>query len=481
MSVFKSFQKNETDTQSLPSKKASIFKSIPHDVFPKKEKLPEKPGLEYFTEDEDLQRQIERGTAQNIQALIEGTAGLPGNIANFINQSTGGKVKEFTGLSSFLPTSEKIKEFGEKATLGYTKPQNKFEEIGKEFMSDIGASLPFGGASNVLRGGKVLNNLRLWQPILTPFLGQSAKQASKSFGSDEKSGDLWKIGSMIVTDVLLNRGLGSKNYINHLFQEAENSISPGIKTNANNLKNSLISTRTELERGGTSPTTTEALKKIDEALNKIHGSSGNYTIEVTELPAFRRNINAVRGTLGGWKSEVPIGHRKEAIRNLEKVKTNIIDAGMEYGNTHNPKFAEYWSAANEASNIASKSNLATRFLENTIGKKLFGKIIGGGIGTHAAGSAIGGAASGQPVIGSLLKTGLVAGGTALVGKSLYETGKLAYRMTKSPVLKTYYSELMKAAALQDGPRVVKYSSKIEKELEKEDKKEKVLIQSILKD
>ena len=143
-------------------------------------------------------------------------------------------IKLLKKIWEIILVREKLQEFGERATLGYTKPVTKFEETAKEFMGDVGAGLSFGVPNLPMAGGKVLTAARLWQPLITPLLGQSVKKSAESFGASPTSSDFWKIGAMITFDVLFNRGAGSQKYINGLFQEANRAIPQGAVANANN-------------------------------------------------------------------------------------------------------------------------------------------------------------------------------------------------------------------------------------------------------
>ena len=200
------------------------------------------------------------------------------------------------------------------------------------------------------------------------------------------------------------------------------------------------------------------------------------TIDVRDLVAFRRDFNAIRDSLGGWEAQLPANLRRQAIHNLENVKKQIINAGMEYGEHQNPAFAQNWGAANEASNIRSRSNVALRFLQETLPTKTISKVFGGALGHHAIRSGIEGASFLAPVA----KTAIIATPLAATGVALYDLSKVGYRMARSPTLKGYYSELMTSAVRQDGPAVAKAAAKIEKETEKETGKEQELIDEILK-
>lgn len=468
-SVFR--PKESTEKKSEIKSAPSVFKTAVSSQQQKK-------GGNYEISDEDLERMGEKGQAEAMSRLIEGAVGLPGNIASLANKLTGGHVNLFSTLSDVLPTTEKIKEFSEKASQGYTKSEGKINEIAGEYLQDVGSYLPLAGVGFAAgTGGRAIDFLRTWQPFISPFLGQSMKQSAKAMSGGEGWQEGLKLAIQLTFDVLTNRGRGAQGYINHLFQEAEKAVPRGVRTNANQLRNSLTQLQVDLQRGGKSPDKTAALEKIKEVLDAMVQRSGNYFIDVAELPAFRRSINAVREQLGGWKSELPVGVKRRAIRNLENVKGHVIEAGMDYGRRVNPRFADYWSAANEAANTYGRSNVALRFLENTLGTKLFGKMMGGATAGHAGHAAL----TGKAVLPTLAKTAAIGGAGAAAGAAGYNFSKIVYRMARSPNLRNYYSHLFRSAIQQDSGQVAKYSDKIEKEEKKEEDRRKKLINSILKD
>ena len=454
---------------------AQVFKDIPQQAFSVSPKTDDKE-YDQFLSDENMERRSEQGIVKAQTNLLKGALGLPGNITAAANQLTGGHVPQIKAASRVLPSSEDLSEYETKLFGDYTKPQGEFDETAMEFMQDVGAMLSLPGVGSAAgTGGKFINVARKWQPIVTPLLGATAKESAKSLGAEKDNAGLFKIGSMILADVLINRGKGSQSYVNDLFQKSDAALQVGAKTNVNALRSSLINTKSSLSLGGKSPDKAKALEKIEEVLSSMKRKGKNYEMDVKEFPAFRKSINSVRETLGGFNPEFPKGVRKRAIRNLEDVKKQIIDAGMSYGKQHNPEFAKYWSAANEASNINSRSNIATKFIKEYVSPKTFARILGGSGAIHGVGSAI----AGKPVFTSLVKGAALAGAGGGAGAAAYGSGKVLYRMTKSPVMRKYYANLFKASLNKDGPLVAKYSAKIEKELEKEEFEESDLIGSIL--
>lgn len=456
---------------------AQIFKDLPQQAATISPRTDDK-DYDEFLSDENMERRHEQGLVKAQTNLLKGAAGLPGNVVSAVNQLTGGHIPQIKAMSRVLPSTETLSEYENKLFGDYTKPQGEFDETAMEFMQDVGSMLALPGVGSAAgTGGKLINAARKWQPVLTPLLGATIKESAKSMGAEKDNAGLLKIGSMILADVLINRGKGSQAYVNDLFKKSDAALQGAAKTNVNSLRSSLLNTKSQLSLGGKSPDKTKALEKIEEILGSMTRKGKNYEMDVKEFPAFRKSINSVRETLGGWNPEFPKGVRKRAIRNLEDVKKQIIDTGMDYGKKHNPEFAKYWSAANEASNINSRTNVATKFIKEYLGSKKFAKILGGSAVAHGVTHGL----AGKSVFASLAKTAAVGVPATAIGTAAYGTAKVVTRMVRSPTMRKYYGNLFKAALNKDGPLVAKYAAKIEKQSEKEQTEEEDLIGSILKD
>ncbi|MCE5316142.1 MAG: hypothetical protein LLG04_02105, partial [Parachlamydia sp.] len=84
----------------------------------------------------DLDREIERNVARGTSRIGETIAGAPGDVLSMIKGFIGdlpiGGV-----IGEFLPTSKKLQDTSEKASLGYTKPQSLGEEKSDEILKDV--------------------------------------------------------------------------------------------------------------------------------------------------------------------------------------------------------------------------------------------------------------------------------------------------------------------------------------------------------
>lgn len=376
----------------------------------------------------DIERAIERNQARYLSRGLESVLGTPGNIFSFIQSLTGGR-------NDILPTSESLQKTSEKLTGGYTTPHSDFEKSADEFVSDV--------ASFALPGAKQYSLMR---NIGIPLVGTLAKEGIKYANDDEKNASAAKIATMIGLDLITHRrklsggkglfGGGVKSFSGNLFRQAEEAIPEGTKINGSKLHTALNVLEDSLTKGGESPTTSKALKKISEIRNEIAAGSGK--IDAKRLAAYRPSINEIIESLGGFNVEVPRKLVPKTTYNLNRVKEEVVKALSEYGKEFNPKFGQLHKAANESWSAYENSNKISQFLKkkglyvpkNPVVKSLLGLPGVGGTGyafaTHPGLSAIG-------------------GGVTLAGSGIYKSYKVLDRIMKSPTLRGYYTNILNGA------------------------------------
>lgn len=378
---------------------------------------------------EDLERETERGTAQATSRVLESALGTPGNIQSLVKGITG------LQLGTQLPTSSDIKEFSEKATKGYTKPKSEFEEKGGEILSDITAmALPGGTSYSALRN------------IGIPVAGFLAKEGLEKAGVGETGSNAAKIALMMGLDLASayrSKGHGgAKNYAKELWKEGESNIPKGVSITATELETGLNQLKDKIKKGGSSPSDAKALEKIEEISSKVK----NGKIPVDELVAFRKKINELIETQGGFDFSTPARVRQQSINNLNQVKDKVIGTLDEYGKI-NPKFGVPYKQANEAYSVYHASNAASKFL-----KKHFGDYLK------------------SPILNSLFGFGAKAAlGTAgaVGGVIPYQGYKLLYRIYKSPTLAKLYGNVLKGALENNVAETAKNLDQLKKGMQKE--------------
>lgn len=387
-----------------------------------------------FEGENDLEREIERNIAQGTSRIGETILGLPGDLSNFVRGLFGDESE------SNLPTSKSLREKSEKYSLGYTKPQNEFEEKTGEVLQDIASfMLPGSGKYNFVR------NLGI------PVVANLTKEGIK-YSGNEKLGDAAKVGTMVVLDLLHHKGGGAKKYASSLFNESEKLIPEGEKLRSLNFEKSLSNLEKSLSSGGTAPSKEKALKKVSEIQSKMK----NGEIDVKELIDFRKNINEIKSELGGFEVQLPKHIKKKAIANLDLVKNQVIKALDEYGNTINPEFGNINRSANEAWATYENSDKIANFIK----KSAKGLVKSNGV------KAVLGL-TGYGAIAHPLTTAGLATKTAFVGAPLYagyESYKILHQVMKSPTLRKFYGNILKGAISGNSSQVSRNVKALDKEL-----------------
>ena len=387
-----------------------------------------------YENENDLEREIERSQAQLTSRGIETIAGLPGDI-----ESLG---RHIFGLDpdTYLPTSEKLQNVSENASLGYTKPKNEFEERMGEVVKDVASfALPGSGKYNFVRN------------IGIPVVANLVKEGVKYAGG-EKVGDAAKIGTMIVLDLMNLKGGGAKKFAGNLFNESEKLIPEGATLKSAKFEKSLFNLDKSLSSGGSAPSTEKALKKVSEIQSKMK----NGEIEVKELIDFRKNINEIRSELGGFEVQLPKHIKQKAIANLDTVKKQVINALDEYG-LMNKEFGKINKSANEAYAAYETSDKLARFIEKTVKNTVKSPLAKSILGL----SSIGGGVM-YPAIAA--KAGAVAA-PLYVG---YESYKVLHQVMNSPILRKFYGNILKGAASGNTAQVINNSKALDKELSQSD-------------
>ena len=407
---------------------SNLPKSLrPKSLKPKNQPMP-------FEGENDLDREIERNIAQGTSRIGETILGLPGDLSNFVRGLFGDESE------TNLPTSKSLREKSEKYSLGYTKPQNEFEERSNEVLQDIASfMLPGSGKYNLVR------NLGI--PIVANLVKEGA-----SYTGNEKLGDAAKIGTMIMLDLMHHKAGGAKKYAGSLFDQSEKLVPEGAALRSEKLEKSLFDLEKSLASGGSAPSTEKALKKVSEIKSKMK----NGEIEINELIDFRKNINEIKTELGGYEVQLPKSIKKKAIANLDLVKNQIIKSLDEYGSKSNPEFGKLNKSANEAYAAYESSNKMAEFIKKSA--KGFTK----NPGTKALLSLSG-------ISGAYMYPGIVAkaGIAAVPLYAGYETYKVFHQVMKSPTLRKFYGNILKGAAAGNASQVSKNVQALDKALEEE--------------
>ncbi len=449
-------QQQEPSNQTELKSKPTIFDSIKNEENKIAEPsiLPKKQEEKFDYEGEnDLDREIERNIARGISLIPSTLGGIPGDLQEFGRNLFGIDNKKFSPLHFLpsFPTSKELEEGVQKASLGYLTPKNDFEKKSDELLKDI-YSISAGGTPSLAR------NIGI--PIASNLIKEGVKYGTK----DEELGSIAKVGSMVLFDLLnwrqtLGHG-GARRYASHLFQESERHIPNGATTDARLLHRELNVLLNNLLSGGTSPSKSNSITKINEMIGAIQ----NGRISVRRLVDFRKTINELISSKGGFEfSQLP-NVVERAVHNLNTVKRRVISTLDDYGHT-NPQFGVMNRAANEAYAAYSASNTLSNFFRSHA-DKIQNKALRTSLGL--ASTAIGGTS-----LAFLPGATTLAAGAGTAVTPVYYAAKIAQRMYRSPTLRRYYNAMFREVLEGNTTQAVKTLNKLENKVsEEEDVKQK---------
>ena len=354
--------------------------------------------------------------------VAETIGGIPGDVSSLLQSGI------FTGLEALVgkkispeakekakeyraPTSKELKSLSEKATKGFTKAKDQYEEIGDEIASTA-ASL--------------LGPMKFRRALGVGIGSQAAKEGLKILGTEEGTQEAGKLGTMFLLS-MMNPG-GAMKYASSQYEKA-NEIAKGVSVHAGKLESNLKSLLTGLEKGVTTSAKNVVIRPIEDLLPKIK----NGKISVDELTAAKRDINTLMGDPALLKRE----------RNLLKGVGREVDQAIGVYEKINPAFKKAYRPANEIYGAVMQGNKASNFVMKTLGAK------------SVIGAVIAETMLGHPE--AILPTAGVAVGALGAAKA----GDFMMRVAKSPELQKFYAKAMVAAAAEDAAALRLYEDKIE--------------------
>lgn len=381
-------------------------------------------------QDEDLQREIERGQAQVTSRMFERLFGLPGDIIGLVSQVSGAKP------IIQPPTSTQLQQFSEEISKGYTKPKTEFERRAGEFAGDIASFIPGGGATPL----KMISRI-----VGVPLIGQIAEETSKALGAKPNAQQYTKYGSMLLSDIILGRGKGTKKRGFDLLNEAKASIPKNAMADASKFIKTLDALEAELSAGVSGPHKSDALKAIKDIKSQI---TPNNEIPANLFTQIREDINKIIDSKKGFQiGGEPPKTRKAAVSNLQKVKNEVISTANEWGKKNAPDFAKKWSEANEILAVSEKSKqMADLFSKLKINNPVAQFLLG------------------------IKYPGLIMTGK-ITQKALEKVIPPAIKYVQSPAIRKIYNNIMKEALKGNVQNVARLASKFDKLADKKTKEE----------
>jgi len=388
-----------------------------------------------------------RQASRTASRVAETAAGLPGDIVK-ITKGIGEKLPKVpealqrepnfiqkAGKKALekLPGSSDLGEFTKKLSKGYLEPKNDYEKASDEFVQDLTSiSIPAGGMSWLKRIGVAAS-------------GNAAKQGLKMVGEGEKTQNYGKLGVMLLTSVL-NPG-SARRYVTGLYQEAKALVPEGATVTAHELTPALAKMKDKLNQGGSAPSKSKAMQKIEEIESKVKDGK----VPVEELTEFKKTINEARASL--W-ADIPGNKPAQAMakKNLDEVSKVVDDSLKEYGKSNKP-WEQVYRAANNGYGAVQQGQKASNFIMKHLPYAaktgVLGAVIEGGL---------------QGSLSLMPQAAAIAG----TGYGILKTSQVVTRIKNSPPLRQHYMMLLDSAIKENAPAMIRHAEALEKGLKEKD-------------
>lgn len=392
-------------------------------------------------EQPSLAQEGTRQVARTASRIGESIAGFPGDIFSLVNEFIAKPAVEFatgkpgvsyeeTPLGKVLPTTATHRKRLESAFPKTLKPQNEIEKFSDQVVSD--AASIFSGSGEAKLGKNILSGLlkSLGANTTGALVGDLTKNESAS--------EATKLGTLLLLSTF-DKPAAAK-HVSQLYKPLEEKASKLAPVRADKLETDLNLLKQKMLKGTLAPSEDFVVKEIDAVLQKI--SNGKITPE--EAWASKRSLNE---KLTKFLYDIPKKTDQARARKLaQRISHSLDDVLLETKN-QDPKFYKDLKSANKAFEAIAKSSKLTNWAENNL--------------KH-----------------SPLTVGLVhffgLPGVAQAGGALlapYEATKILYRIHKSPELRKYYAQTLKAMAQENAPVFNKSIKKLDDKLQEEESKD----------
>lgn len=330
------------------------------------------------------------------------------------------------------PTSSELREISEEITGGYTKPRTFAEEKIGNVIGDITSSL--------LGGKKSIKN-----NLFIPLGANLIETAMETANFEKKSQTYGKLGSWFLMGLAANKN--ANKFAGELQNQARNNIIPNTPFSMQKLGNELRPLNRKWISGD--PRSQSAKSQINDIISDIRQNKNTVDDLITRIDA----INAEIDLKGGfdYAMKVPKTVRIAEIKNLNKVKGAIYNT-LEESLINQPGSFNKFIEAQQATAAIGKSN---KFME--FAKKHWKQSASIGLGSLLGGLYF------DPTMAAIGSASLIA---------LHKTGQVAMRMAKSPQLKKYYLNAVKASSENNIPVFIQNMEKLDNQMLKEEKKTK---------
>lgn len=393
--------------------------------------------------------------AVNIGSLLLGT---PGDLIRTADAIVDPLVTFITGREAkpdeqqIIPTSQQIKENVQSLNPEYLAPKNKFEEFTDAVVEDA-ASL-YGG--RFLTKGKLPlgNTISKGQQLLRSVgisLGSNlAGTVVKDITTDETKGDWAKFGTALFLS-MLDKGNAGK-YVSQAYKKSDALLPPDARHDASKLIAKVSAIQRRASMGSLAPSEKFIVDEVDEILKRAQyvPGTGKATLNVNTAKNIKRSLNE---KLEKFVFENPTKTSKGRARKLGSEIVKNIGEFLEFYGLTDPEWYESYKAAEQGFATLATSNKVGNFIKNNFKK-------------------------GVITTGLLKVFGIpitkIAGAIGAFGAAAYPTLQIGYRIAKSPLLRKYYGQVVKAAVTENTPLLNRAMYNLDKGLQREMKKDPIV-------
>lgn len=335
----------------------------------------------------------------------------------------------FKFIADKIPNSEDVNKYIDEAFGGYLAPQGERQKLQNQIGEDIVNSM-----LNRSPKGFVRN-------FVIPGTANLIKKGAELFGVDPSSQEVVKMLSWIGADMASISN--PRQMLNDRFNQTRRLASPNdmINVSQRDLR-FLDQLEGDMTSGGTRPSTSAALTKINEMRDAM---------ETGQIPArqsldFYRSINELLNNFGAFNVEG--ASKANHVRRLNQVQNLNRNMLNRYGMNQNPRFQQSFRESNLAWAALERSNDVAAMIKKNYTKPIISDITKG-IFMASPGKGL-----------------AIAGGSAAL-----ERAQSFMRRLQNPILRQYYGDVLRHSLQDNTAGMIKSLSAFDKaatQFEKED-------------
>lgn len=320
----------------------------------------------------------------------------------------------------------------------YLEPKGEGEKALGEFSQDL--------ASYFMPGTR---NLNMISRIGAPIAGNLAKQGYKYFDKDEKNAEQVKLGVELISTLAGQSNPG--RFASQRMADAKNMIPDTATVSMGPFAQRSIPLIQRMLRGFNVPSkarTVQGLRELSQQINQ------NGRMNMRSLMDARDHVNEWISEAGGF--DIPKASKPALIRNLNELKSNIIKTIDENMSSRFPQAGELYRTGYEASAVNHQSNAISNFIDKNFGRK-----------AASIGVKLLFPAAGVVGLGVVPKTMAVSS----MAYAPYKVGQVLYRVTQSPTLARYYSNVIRDSVAGNVPGMIRSLDQLDKAMLEDERKE----------